>query len=50
LCELNVLDQAANVKRSSIVKEALKRDQPLLVHSWIYSLRNGRLKDLSEVK
>jgi carbonic anhydrase len=50
LCELNVLEQADNVKRSSIVKEALKRGQPLQVHSWIYSLRNGRLKDLSEVR
>lgn len=50
LCELNVLEQADNVKRSSIVKEALKRGQPLQVHSWIYSLRNGRLKDLSKVK
>ncbi len=49
LCELNVLEQADNVKRSSIVKEALKRGQPLQVHSWIYSLRNGRLKDLSKV-
>jgi len=49
LCELNVLEQAANVKRSNIVKDALKRGQPLQVHSWIYSLRNGRLKDLSEV-
>lgn len=49
LCELNVLEQADNVKRSSIVKEALKRGQPLQVHSWIYSLRNGHLKNLSEV-
>ncbi|AGH47631.1 carbonate dehydratase [Paraglaciecola psychrophila] len=49
LCELNVLEQADNVKRSSIVKEALKRGQSLQVHSWIYSLRNGRLKNLSEV-
>jgi carbonic anhydrase len=49
LCELNVLEQAANVKRSNIVKDALKRGQPLQVHSWIYSLRNGRLKDLSKV-
>lgn len=49
LCELNVLEQAANVKRSNIVKDALKRGQSVQVHSWIYSLRNGRLKDLSEV-
>ena len=49
LCELNVLEQADNVKRSNIVKDALKRGQSLQVHSWIYSLRNGRLKDLSKV-
>jgi carbonic anhydrase len=49
LCELNVLEQAANVKRSSIVKDALKRGQSVQVHSWIYSLRNGRIKDLSKV-
>ncbi len=50
LCELNVLEQADNVKRSSIVKEALKRGQPLQVHSGISSLRNGRLTDLSKVR
>ncbi|MFT6777551.1 MAG: carbonic anhydrase [Paraglaciecola sp.] len=49
LCELNVIEQADNVKRSSIVKEALKRGQSLQIHSWIYSLRNGRLKDLSDI-
>jgi carbonic anhydrase len=49
LCEINVSEQADNVKRSSIVKEAVKRGQSLQVHSWIYSLRNGRLKDLSKV-
>lgn len=50
LCELNVLEQAANVKRSNIVKDAIKRGQSLQVHSWIYSLRNGRIKDLSKVE
>lgn len=48
LCELNVLEQAANVRRSNIVKDAIKRGQDLTIHSWIYSLRNGRLKDLSK--
>lgn len=47
LCELNVLEQAANVRRSNIVKDALKRGQDLTIHSWIYSLRNGRVKDLA---
>lgn len=47
MCEINVMEQADNVKRSNIVKDALKRGQSLQVHSWIYSLRNGRIKDLS---
>jgi carbonic anhydrase len=47
LCELNVMEQAANVGRSNIVKDALKRGQNLTIHSWIYSLRNGQLKDLT---
>jgi carbonic anhydrase len=48
LCELNVMEQAANVRRSNIVKDAIKRGQNLTIHSWIYSLRNGRLKDLAK--
>ncbi len=47
LCELNVLTQADNVSKSSIVKDALARGQDLKVHSWIYSLRNGKIKDLA---
>jgi carbonic anhydrase len=49
LCELNVLEQAANVRRSNIVKDAISRGQDLTIHSWIYSLRNGRLKDLTKI-
>lgn len=47
LCELNVLTQADNVAKTSIVKDALSRGQDLKVHSWIYSLRNGKIKDLA---
>lgn len=50
LCELNVLEQTKNVKRSNIFKDAIKRGQPLKVHSWVYSLRNGRVKDLAASK
>jgi carbonic anhydrase len=46
MCELNVLEQAANVSRSNIVRDAQGRGQTLTVHSWIYSLKNGLLKDL----
>jgi carbonic anhydrase len=46
LCELNVLEQARNIKRTSIVRDALAKGQDLRIHSWIYSLRNGRLTDV----
>ena len=40
LCELNVIEQAQNVRRNSIVKEAKKQIE---IHSWIYSLANGQI-------
>ncbi|MEP1448457.1 MAG: carbonate dehydratase [Paraglaciecola sp.] len=47
MCELNVLEQAENIRRTNIVRDAKNRGQRLRIHSWIYSLRNGRLKDLA---
>jgi carbonic anhydrase len=47
LCELNVLEQARNVCRTSIVQDAWRRNQALMVHAWIYGLQNGLLKDLN---
>ncbi len=49
MCELNVLEQAENVRRNSIVKDAFMRGQQLHIHSWIYSLRNGVIKDLAKI-
>lgn len=46
LCELNVIEQAANVCQTTIVQDAWGRGQPLTVHGWIYSLRDGLLQDL----
>ncbi|MEE7547223.1 carbonate dehydratase [Xanthomonas sp. Kuri4-1] len=46
LCELNVLEQVVNVSRTSIVRDAWNRGQPLSVHGWVYSLRDGRVHDL----
>jgi carbonic anhydrase len=46
LCELNVLEQALNVCRTTIVKDAWNRGQSLSVHGWIYSVADGLLKDL----
>jgi carbonic anhydrase len=46
MCEINVTEQADNVSRSNIIKDAIKRGQSVRIHSWIYSLRNGRVTDL----
>ena len=47
LCELNVLEQMANICHTPIVQNAWKRGQSLSVHAWIYSIHNGLLKDLN---
>ena len=46
LGELNVLEQAANVCRTTIVQDAWRRGQPLEVHGWIYGLKDGLIRDL----
>lgn len=47
LCELNVLEQVANVSQTTIVEAAWERGQNLSVHGWIYGIADGLLKDLS---
>ncbi len=46
VCELNVVEQAVNVCKTSIVQDAWERGQNLTVHGLIYSLKDGLLKDL----
>jgi carbonic anhydrase len=46
LCELNVVAQALHVCETTVVQDAWSRGQQLHVHSWIYGLRDGRLRDL----
>jgi carbonic anhydrase len=46
LCELNVLEQVANVSRTTIVRDAWKAGQSLSVHGWIYDVGDGLLRDL----
>lgn len=47
MCELNVIEQVANVCNTTIVKNAWKSGQELSVHGWIYSIENGILQDLN---
>jgi len=46
LVELNVLEQARNVCRTTIVQDAWQRGQAVTVHGWVYGLHNGLLDDL----
>jgi carbonic anhydrase len=46
LAELNVETQVANVCYTSIVQAAWARGQELTVNGWIYSLKNGLLREL----
>lgn len=46
LCELNVIEQVANVCQTAIVRDAWKRGQEVVVHGWIYALTDGLLRDL----
>jgi len=47
LCELNVIEQALNVCQSTVMQDAWQRGQTVQVHSWIYALKDGRLKALN---
>jgi carbonic anhydrase len=46
LCELNAVEQAVNVCRTNVVRSAWQRGQPVAVHSWIYRLTDGLIRDL----
>ena len=47
LCELNVIEQVANVCQTTVVRDAWERGQELAVHGWIYGLQDGLLGDLN---
>jgi carbonic anhydrase len=47
LCELNVIEQVANVCQTTIARDAWERGQALTVHGWIYGIKDGLLRDLN---
>ncbi len=47
LCELNVVEQVANVCRTTIVGDAWARGDDLTVHGLVYDLEDGLLRDLA---
>ncbi len=46
LCEFNVTEQVKNVARTTILQDAWRTGQEISVHGWVYSLKDGLLKDL----
>ena len=46
LCELNVVEQVANVCHTTTVQNAWKAGQELSVHGWIFAMEDGILQDL----
>ena len=47
LCELNVVEQVANVCNTTILKKAWQAKQDITVHGFVYNLHDGILKDLN---
>ncbi|HEX4375990.1 MAG TPA: carbonate dehydratase [Steroidobacteraceae bacterium] len=48
LCELNVIAQTTHLAESTIVQDAWGRGQPLAIHSLIYGLDDGMLRQLGQ--
>ncbi len=46
LCELNVIEQVANVAQTTVVQDAWERGQKLAIHGWVYGLKDGLVRDL----
>ncbi len=46
LCELNVIEQVKHLCESTLIEDAWLRGQELTVHSWIYSLKDGLIRNL----
>jgi carbonic anhydrase len=46
LCELNVAEQVMNVGNTTIVQDAWRKGENLVIHGWIYAISDGLLRDL----
>lgn len=47
LCELNVIEQVANVCETTVAQDAWARGQELAVHGWVYGLHDGVVRNLN---
>lgn len=46
LVEINVAEQAYDLSRTAVVRDAWAQGRNIHVHGWVYSLKDGRIKDL----
>jgi len=46
LCELNVIEQVKHLCESTLIEDAWERGQSLTVHGWLYSLKDGLVRNL----
>jgi len=47
LCELNVIEQVANVCNTTILRNAWQNNQDITIHGFVYNLHDGILKNLN---
>lgn len=46
LCELNVIEQVLNVVQTTVIQDAWSRGQRVVLHGWVYGLKDGLIADL----
>ena len=49
LAELNVREQLLRLSKLDVIEAALGRGQPLVLHGWIYDMRDGQLTELFDI-
>ena len=50
LCELNVLKNAENVTRTTIIEDAWERGPPVSIHRWVYRLASCRISVVTSAR
>lgn len=46
MCEINVVEQVANISQTTILQDAWSSEQDVTVHGWIYKVQDGLIRDL----
>ena len=46
MAELNVIEQARNIFKTSIMQSAIKEKRAPMIHAWIFDIFTGRIKEI----